>query len=412
MTRLHAALPRLCFPFYLLLALFTLTAEASDEYYDLHYHVNLADSEEFAHVTISIPDASLIKEMDFNLDKDFHQNIEANGKLSVEDGRALWQPPEKDARFSLDVTIAHKRDDGGYDALREKDFAIFRGDDLVPPASVVTLKGAQSKARLTFTLPDDWRTANSGWHKNEDSSFTVDDPERRFDRPTGWMIAGKLGTRRERLPDTHIAVSAPLGNAVKRLDVLSFILLNWPTIREVVGETPEKILIVGAGDPMWRGGLSGPNSLFVHADRPMVSENGTSTLLHELFHTITGITDEGEDDWITEGLAEYYSYAILHRAGGLTDERRQLVVDWLTDWSKDVKSLRGKSSSGERTARAALLFDELDDEIKAATENRKSLDDATRAMMKEKRVNLEELTDIVEALIGRAPKTLDTPLLR
>ena len=43
-----------------------------------------------------------------------------------------------------------------------------------------------------------------------------------------------------------------------------------------------RLLIVSAGDPMWRGGLSGPSSMFLHSDRPLISENRTSTLLHEL----------------------------------------------------------------------------------------------------------------------------------
>ena len=47
--------------------------------------------------------------------------------------------------------------------------------------------------------------------------------------------------------------------------------------------------VVGAADPMWRGGLSASNSLFLHADRPLISENGTSTLVHELTHVITRV---------------------------------------------------------------------------------------------------------------------------
>ncbi|WP_020209313.1 hypothetical protein [Gilvimarinus chinensis] len=398
------------FTFYVISSVFTSAALADT--YSLQYKVDLTRDTEHAYVSVVIPDAASVREIDFNLDKDFHSDVKANGDLELEDGRARWQPPQKDAELTLKVKLNHKRRGDGYDSIREQDFAIFRGDDLIPPASVRTDKGVESKASLNFTLPEHWTSVNSGWLKTEAATFDINDPERNFDRPTGWFIAGKLGTRRERMQDTHLAISAPLGNAVKRMDVLSFVLLNWNTIKEVVGETPEKILLVSAGDPMWRGGLSGPNSLFLHADRPMVSENGTSTLLHELFHTITSISGKDEDDWIAEGLAEYYSFDILHRAGGMTDERRTLVTEWLADWSKDVTTLYARSSSGERTARAALLFDELDDEIKVHSDGKKSLDDAVKAMIQVGDVSLADLKEIVESLTGKPSALLqNTELL-
>ncbi|WP_157471635.1 hypothetical protein [Gilvimarinus agarilyticus] len=398
------------------IALTVLTAPLAygddEDVYTLDYRVDLDHSKENALVRIELGDDSGVTEIDFNLDETFHSDVNANGELELKDGRARWQPPAKDAWLSLEVKIPHKRDSGGYDALREDDFAIFRGDDLIPPASVRGRKGTESRATLYFTLPKGWNSINSGWEKTADGTFRIDNPERRFDRPTGWFIAGKLGTRRERLPDTHIAVSGPAGEDIRRMDVLSFVMLNWATLKEVVGETPPKILMVMAGDPMWRGGLSGPNSLFVHSARPMVSENGTSTLLHELMHTLTRISGAKDDDWIAEGLAEYYSYTVLHRAGGLTDERLERVNSWLADWSKDIDQLRGRSSSGERTARAALLFGELDAEIRERTDGDKSLDNATRAMMKLGEVSLTQLRDIVEDLTGEPSKVLTSDLLK
>ena len=384
----------------------------SEDTYDLTYQVDLSDSDKYALVRIELGDDSGVTEFDFNLNDAFHSDLKASGELEIDDGRARWLPPSKDAWLSLQVKMTHKRDSGGYDALRENDFAIFRGDDLIPPATVRGRKGIESRATLHFTLPEGWTSVNSGWQKQADErSFKIDNPERRFDRPTGWFIAGALGTRREHLPDTHIVVSGPTGDDLRRMDVLSFVMLNWPTLQEIVGTMPPKILMVMAGDPMWRGGLSGPNSLFVHSARPMVSENGTSTLLHELMHTLTRISGAQGDDWIAEGLAEYYSYTVLHRAGGLTDNRLKIVKDWLADWSKDIDHLRGGASSGERTARAALLFGELDAEIQARTDGNKSLDNATRAMMQLGEVSLEQLREIVEELTGEPSKVLANKLL-
>ncbi|MDO3386615.1 hypothetical protein QWI17_12280 [Gilvimarinus sp. SDUM040013] len=390
--------------------LFTQDLAAQD--YELNYHADFTVSDQYVRVTISLPDARPVKSIDFNLDSDFHSEIEANGELELNDGRALWQPPTQNAKLELHVALNHERDPGEYDSIRRDDFAIFRGDDLIPPARVRTIKGATSKAQLSFTIPDAWNSVNSGWPKQADDSFVIDDPDRRFDRPTGWFIAGELGTRRERLSDTHIAVSAPQSQGVRRMDVMSFVLMNWPQFRELLGKLPEKVLIVSAADPMWRGGLSGPNSLFFHADRPMVSENGTSTLLHELFHTLTSMTDKGNDDWIVEGLAEYYSVEILYRSAGLSDARRQRVFNWLADWGKDIEQLRGRSSSGEQTARAVVLLEALALEIEQKTDGNKSLDDVTRALVKKRKVDLDDLRRSVTELLGEPSDTLQSDLLK
>ena len=394
-----------------LLAVMTAKAKQPDTY-QLQYHATINPDTEQAEVQITLPDAKLINSINFRLDEKFHSKVQGNGELELIDGRAIWQPPEKNARLSYTVKINHERDPGEYDSIYQKDFAIFRGDDLIPPATVRTKPGAHSKATLTFELPQHWNSINSGWPKKADRHFIIDDPERRFDRPTGWFIAGKLGTRREKLNGTHIAVSAPQNMGVKRMDLVSFILMNWPQLRELVDELPPRILIVTAPDPMWRGGLSGPNSLFFHADRPMVSENGTSSLLHELFHTLTGITDKGNDDWAVEGLAEYYAIEILYRSGGLSEDRRQRVFDWLADWSKDITKLRGRSSTGQQTARAVILLEELAQEISEKTDGEKSLDDLTRALIKEKHIDLALINEIVEGLIGSPADTLDSPLLK
>src|SRR5690606_26023869 len=108
---------------------------------------------------------------------------------------------------------------------------------------------------------------------------------------------------------------------MRRMDVLTLLTFTWPELRAVFPRDPDKLLIVGAGDPMWRGGLSAGNSLYMHADRPLVSENGTSSLLHELVHVVGRIYGKERSDWISEGLAEYYAIELLRRAGGLSDDR-------------------------------------------------------------------------------------------
>ena len=97
---------------------------------------------------------------------------------------------------------------------------------------------------------------------------------------------------------------------------------------------------------MWRGALSGPNSIYMHSDRPLISGNHTSALVHELVHIVTGIRDEEGYDWIPEGLAEFYAVELLRRSGGMTNGRYGKVRDFMQEWSKDVETLRAKDSTG------------------------------------------------------------------
>ncbi len=387
--------------------------------YDLTYHVELVPKKDIARVSIEIPDARLLSELDFRIKPGIHNKVEANGKLKIKDNRAIWTPPAKKARFSLEAKLSHQRENKTYDALMTGDWAIFRGDDIIPAARVTAKKGAKSYARLVFDLPSGWRV-NTGWERDKSRQkgdknrpeFIVDNPERKFDRPTGWMIAGKLGTRRDQLGSTRVSISAPMGaEGLHRIEGLVFLGMIWPEMEEAFGPTPPKFLIVGGSDPMWRGGLSGPNSLFLHSERPLVSGNGTSSFVHELVHSFTRIQGDDNDDWIAEGIAEFYSFELLYRAGGITPERREKIIRSLADWGEDVRTLRKKSSTGPTTARATVLFDELDKEIRKESNDKKSLDDLTRELIDVRHVSLEDLREECRELIDRECKTLDSKLL-
>ena len=199
------------------------------------------------------------------------------------------------------------------------------------------------------------------------------------------------------------------------MEVLTFSSFVWPEVEKAVGAVPRKLLIVGMGDPMWRGGLLASNSLFLHADRPLVSENGTSPLLHELAHMVTRIraveAERANDDWIAEGLAEFYSFELLYRAGGMTDDRRAAIIAKLARWGKEVTSLRMQDSKGPITARAVVLLDELDREIRRRSGGEASIDDVTRDLMKIRKVTLDDLKASVRRIVGGDVEALESALV-
>lgn len=380
--------------------------------FKVSYEIAIKENEPWADVAITIDSGRVLKELDFSIDPARQKGFRADGGVEVNGDRAVWEIPRKGGTLRLRALIPHERRGDGYDAVLGEDFALFRGDDMIPPAKARAIKGARGDAMLRFRLPAGW-SVQTGWIRQPDRvSFRIENEERTLARPIGWMIAGRIGVRVDRLGPVELMVAGPEGSGLRRMDVLTFMNFVWPEFEGAFGNVPRKILLVGAGDPMWRGGLSAPNSIFLHADRPIVSENGTSTLVHELFHVVTRIRGAENDDWIAEGLAEYYAVELMRRAGGVSDVRHAQIREWFEDFGKDVRTLKGPRVHGERMSRAAVLFWDLDLELRKLTDGERNLDDVVRELIPLREVSEAELRRVATRVAGRAPKTLDTRLLR
>jgi hypothetical protein len=384
--------------------------------YKLHYSVDLIPQQNGANVQISIDNGELLQKIRFDNSSGIYSAIRANGKLIIKDKEVFWELPPKDGKLNYFVKLNNERSPGKFDSRITKDWALFRGDDLIPPMQTVEVPNAYAIAELQFNLPESWKSVETGWPRKKNNVFKIDNPERLFDRPTGWIIAGKIGTRRATINKTGISISAPTGEGMRRMDALTYFNFVWPELDKAFRKSPQKLLVVGAGDPMWRGGLSAANSLFLHADRPLVSENGTSPLLHELTHMVTRIrgvvTETANDDWIAEGIAEFYSFELLYRAKGMTKSRRTNIIDGLAKWGENVEHLRKSKSTGAITARAVVLLDELDQEIRKRSKNKYNIDYVTRELMKQRKVSLDDLVAASEKLIGGKLEVLNSPLLK
>lgn len=385
-------------------------ARAAD--YRVEYHVAFEPERGIARVRIDYrPGEGRVSEFDFNVGTSRYRNASADGDLEVAQGRMVWNPPADGGSLSYEYRVDRRRRDAGYDARMTADWVLLRGDHLVPAAVVTSSRGASSEASLHFDLPEGWSAVETGWpRRGEATVFTIDNPERRFDRPTGWMIAGDLGIRREQHRDVDVVVAAPRGDGMRRNEILGMTNLVLPEMRDAFGTLPEKLLIVGAGDPMWRGGLSGPNSLYMHSDRPLISENATSTLVHELVHMVTRVQGN-QEQWIAEGTAEYYSLELMRRVGLISESRFERALDWMRNRSEDVRRLRDVRAHGPKTARAVILFHDLDREIREASDGERSLDDVMRRLIEVRVPSLHDLREAAEAVIGRPSTTLDSPLL-
>ena len=352
-----------------------------------------------------------VREMKLTMPKSRYSEIQGDGNVKITGDRVLWQPPLTGGTLRYVVQVNNKRADGAFDALINGDWAIFRGDKVVPKAKV-RAKG-RSNSQLSITVPRGWHV-NTGFERTSQTQFRFDltDPGRKFDAPKGWMIVGEIANRAEEIDGCKVIVAGPEGLGMRRQDILAFLNYTLPELKRAFGKLPKQLLIVSGPDPMWRGGLSAPNSLYLHLDRPMISENGTSSLLHELTHSISRIRGRERADWIAEGLAEYYGLIAIHRSGGMSDARFATSKEALKNWSKAVRTLSMQRSTGEITARAVLLFIELDQEIKASNKSR-SIDDVTRLLLKQSgRVSVEDLRAAASKVLGRSSKVLQSELIR
>lgn len=404
--------------------------QAASKIYRIEYQVTFLPASKEAQVRLTLGAGSKhVHSLDFAMDPERYREISGDGVIRRDGSRLLWTPPRSGGYLQWRYRIEHRRNGGGYDARITDRFAILRGDDLVPAVRAKISRGARAQASISAVLPQGWSAFETGWRARAgERVFDIIDPERGFLRPTGWIIAGDLGVRRNVIGRDRascqactggwcggdcsaVSVAAAKGGKMRRNDTLSFVYALGPVLAQALGPLPEKILIVGADDPMWRGGLSGPHSLFLHSDRPLVSENGTSTLVHELVHVVTRLRSHSDDDWIVEGIAEYYSLLLLNRAGLLSDARLQRGIAWMREHGKAVKRLRTARASGKVTARAVALFADLDREIGERSRGRYGLDDVVRSLRARRQVSEQDLREVVRGLIGGDSRVLHTRLL-
>jgi predicted metalloprotease with PDZ domain len=356
-------------------------------------------------VELELTGERLPSRIEFHIDPDRHRAFASKQPVSQVGKVVTWRPSGTQARLTYEFVVNHERTPQRYDSLVTADWAVFRADKMVPRMAVTSRRSLKGRTTLAFKLPSDW-TAETPY-PTERSVFEINDPNRRHDRPAGWVLAGKLGSRSEIIKGIQTIVSAPEGESSRRQDILAFLNWNLPHLKDVFPEFPKRLLVVTAGDPMWRGGLSGPNSLFLHADRPLISENRTSTLLHELVHVAMGIRGDEESDWIAEGFAEYYSLEILRRSGGIGRNRYQEAMERMARWARQSPSVFANASSGANTARAVIAFSAADAEIRKASGGRTSLDDVAQALARERgEVNLERLQAAARKAAGRDVEAL------
>ena len=383
---------------------------------DLDYHVRLLPKNDQAEVRLTLAQGSAVRSLDFDLgDGSHYSDFKADGQWQLTSGKAVrgvWRPAVDKASLTYRVNINHERKNGSFEARMTPSWALMRGDDLVPPARLDQQDGIELASHLEFELPGGWKSVETAWPRIGQNKFRIDNPSRLFDRPTGWMLAGQLGSRRTRLGETEVTVASPLGQGMRRMDVLTLLTFVWPQVQALYPRHPGKLLIVGANDPMWRGSRSAHESIYLNSRLPLVSESGSSALVRELVQLFGRINGTKRSDWINEGFAEYYAIELVRRAGGMSDERYESLHGKLVRTSQKVTTLRSDRVNPAQVARAVVLLQELDREIRLKTHNKRSLDDVLRGAMQQGEIDTQAFVQLSESVIGGSSKVLSTELIQ
>lgn len=331
----------------------------------------------------------------------------ADGELTLEEGRWRWRPPEKGGTLKFVAPLNHTRSNGSTDGELNDEWGIFRGDDLVPSARAVFDKDIRPNHWLKVVLPKGWSYATP-YGREPNTWLTVEDERRLFDRPTGWFIVGNIGTRVDTIAGSEIIIAAPKGERARRLDMLALVRWTLPELVRVFGNPPDPLVIVSTGGNWFRGGLAAPTSLYMHRERPLISENGTSSLAHELVHIMLPPAESPKADWIVEGLAEFYSVESLRRSGTVSPDRAVGTYEQLESWGRNIRRLDDGQSTGPETARAVTLFKLLDDELKP----KHSLDDVAALLAQQRSLSKSSLLTAIETATGNVPRKFERELER
>ena len=382
-------------------------AAPDDAVYQIVYGATLDPAAHRAEVRIAVRQPrALLRHIRFDAPRNRYLNVHGQGDVSTTADAIDWSPPADGGVLHFEFAIDHARDGGGQDARITESWALLKLDRLFPRAKVRVLKGAKSAATLRLAAPKGW-SIETPYGPAEAHMRAVDDPHANFDRPKGWLLAGKLAIRRDVVAERRVAVGSPEGSGLRANDVLAFVRWTLPVLVQIFPQFPERLLIVSGPDDMWRGGLSGAGSIYLHADRPLISQNGTSTPLHEMVHVASGLHGAGGADWVVEGIAEYYSLAVLRRSNTISEQRYAASFDTLAKWSEKNKCIATDRSEGAQTAYAVGVMRALDREIRAATHDAKSLDDLARSLAEAHApVTNAGFREAATRLTGAAPKAL------
>jgi predicted metalloprotease with PDZ domain len=310
-----------------------------------------------------------------------------SGTLEHRRGEILWWPSGPYAELRYVVHVDHRRaTDKGYDSYAGDGWVLSRTTAFFPRSAALFRRDVEphpeSRARLVFRLPNGWDSATV-FPSDGPNRYVVETPRQRFDHPRGWMLLGHLRRTEAVAAGTAVTIARAPGVTIPVDRLLDLLTRVVPEMNALFDRPLPRLLIVLGPDPMWRGGLSGEESYYMHGERPLRTRDHTSPYLHELFHVAAPFRPNADAHWVTEGLAEYYSIELPRRLGIISEPTYQRALELFAEhgvWGQDFTRARIPAL---RNNSAPLLMYVIDQRIRAATGGQRGLDAVVRNLAHE-----------------------------
>lgn len=357
------------------------------ETFSVTYTVTIdAGTTSTAHVVWELTGIDEVERLRLKYDPARFEGFEGSGSIERRRGEVIWHPGGPYARLRYDVALSRRRaPTKGYDSYAADAWVLTRTSSVFPRTSVLFRSAVEpapeSRARLVFRLPPQWR-AVTAMPDDGAGGFVVESPGR-MDHPRGWLLLGRFERRDATIGGTAVTVASVGATTLPATDVLALMRDALPRMSSLLARSLPRLLIVRAGDPMWRGGLSGEDSFFMHGDRPLRTPDRTSPYLHELFHVLASFRPAEDAHWVTEGLAEYYSVEIQRRIGRIDADDVARALELFVRygaWDVDFTATPGARINNNS---APLVMYVLEGRIRAATSGAHGLDDVVGLLARE-----------------------------
>lgn len=397
--------------------------------YSINYKVHVTKSDPLLpRVEIQLKGADEIVDMTSLLQEGRYLQFRGDGKITQIGSDIVWRPMGLHASLSYRVVVPHERKSGVYDSYGKKDWVITRTADLFPRKRVQFRKPGKSLTTVTFDLPTGWSAVSEMPKIGENSFRAFESGDYEYDRPTGWLLYGKIVSRKVSAREAQITIAYPYDfiKTSKSLDEQRVLrrekYLKWfdkklthmqeiyskviPLMADFLPEYAKEFLVIVGKDPMWRGGLSGENSLYLNRGVPNITKDHTSTLVHEYFHVSDGfIKDKLDAEWLVEGLAEFYSLRLLYDAKINTKKDFHAGIVTLKEAGQWGKNLTKSKNQKVLYKNAPVILFVLDEMLREKTGGVKSLNDVMPLLSEESRaINTATFQSKVEKVYGESLK--------
>lgn len=296
-----------------------------------------------------------------------------------------------DESFSYDVHVEREAFVAGQKLSHVgTDFALFKAESIALEYRYSYFEGTTFENKTTILLqpPPNWE-AKGPWKALGPTTYEL--PAGHV-LPRGYVVFGDFLAQEDRVAGEKVVHYVRLGKVAeyeKGGALFEFIAKATPYYAAVYGPGVEQdVLVVNAPDPMFRGGLGGDNSFFVHESADL------RTVAHEYAHVFQLFgteEDQGSSSiWLNEGDADYHSALALFAADVWSPQQ---VDDFLAEAAKDKNDpdLRNArlpdaayGTALERFAyhKGALVLRALDELYRTRTGGDVSLSDLLRVINK------------------------------